>query len=142
MPIDFSNEVYLVAFNTFGRPITVMPVASQPGAASFAAVGIFDSRETDVLTEDSSIFSDSKTILDIRMEDFSVEPMQGDLIGVSDMPGSRGGSFEVSDVAGKGNAGGELTLTLKRWLGTPVAPPAAVGGLVAKEAADIAAFSG
>jgi hypothetical protein len=142
MPIDFSNEVYAVAFNVFGRPITVLPIVSQPGAASFGGVGIFDSRETDVLAEDGSLFSDSKTILDIRIEDFPMLPMQGDIVDVSDMPGAPGGQFEIADLAGIGNAGGEITLTLKRWVGSPLVmlPPAAVGRFVATEAADIAAF--
>ena len=122
MPIDFSNEVYLVAFNTFARPITVTPIASQPGAPSYGGNGIFDSKETDVLTEDGSIFSDSKTILDVRIEDFPVRPLQGDLIAVSDMPGAPGGMFEIADVAGVGNAGGELTLTLKALVPTKPTP--------------------
>ena len=122
MPVDFSNEVYLVAFNVFARSITVTPLASQPGVPSFGGYGIFDSKETDVLAEDGSIFSDSKTILDIRSEDFAVEPIQGDRVLVSDMPGARGGFFEISDVGGKGNAGGELTLTLKRIVPTKPTP--------------------
>ena len=122
MPVDFSNEVYLVAFNVFARQIVVTPIASQPGVSSFSGYGIFDSKETDVLAEDGSIFSDSKTILDIRSEDFAVEPIQGDRVLVSDMPGARGGFFEISDVGGKGNAGGELTLTLKRIVPTKPTP--------------------
>jgi hypothetical protein len=122
MPIDFSNEVYLITRNTFARDVTVTPIASQPGVPSFASYGIFDSKETDVLAEDGSIFSDSKTILDIRVEDFPVEPIQGDRVLVSDMPGAPGGFFEVADVGGKGNAGGELTLTLKRIVQTKPTP--------------------
>jgi hypothetical protein len=122
MPIDFSNEVYLVAFNTFARSITVTPVISQPGAPSYGGNGIFDSKETDVLTEDGGIFSDSKTILDIRIEDFPILPMQGDQVLISDMPGAPGGLFEVADLAGVGNAGGEITLTLKRVVPTKPTP--------------------
>jgi hypothetical protein len=122
MPIDFSNEVYLITANTFGRPITVTPIVSQPGAPSYDSVGIMDSRETDVLAEDGSVISDSKTILDIRIEDFPILPMQRDLVLISDMPGAPGGLFEVFDLAGIGNAGGEITLTLKRIVQTKPAP--------------------
>jgi hypothetical protein len=122
MPIDFSNELYLIAQNTFGRPVTFTPIVSQPGAAAYSAVGIIDSKETDVLTEDGGIFSDSKTILDIRIEDFPILPMQGDLVAISDYAGSPGGQFEVADLAGIGNAGGEITLTLKRIVPTKPTP--------------------
>jgi hypothetical protein len=122
MPVDFSNEIYLVAQNVFGRPITLTPIVSQPGVVSYGGIGIFDSRETDVMAEDGSLFSDSKTILDIRIEDFPILPMQGDLVSVSDMPGAPGGVFEVADLAGIGNAGGEITLTLKRIVPTKPTP--------------------
>jgi len=122
MAVDFSNEVYAICFNVYGRSITVTPVVSQPGAPSFNAVGIFDSRETDVLAEDASVFNDSKTMLDIRIEDFPILPMQKDLVTVSDMPGAPGGEFEVADLAGIGNAGGEITLTLKRIVPTKPTP--------------------
>jgi hypothetical protein len=113
MAVDFSTDVYLVAFNVFARPITVTPIASQPGAPAYANRGVLDSKEIDVLTEDGGIFSDSQVILDIRMQEFAVLPMQRDRIDIPDYMNVPGGSFEVADVAGIGNAGGELTLTLK-----------------------------
>jgi|SRR6516225_3557492 hypothetical protein len=114
MAVDFSTDVYLVAFNIFARPITVTPIASQPGAPAYDNRGILDSKEIDVLTEEGGIFSDSKVILDIRMLEFAVLPRQSDRIDIAYWMNSPGGSFEVVDTSGVGNAGGELTLTLKQ----------------------------
>jgi hypothetical protein len=114
MAVDFTNELYVYAQNVFSRPITVTPIASQPGQPAYDARGILDSKETDVLAEDGSVYSDSKTILDIRMQEFVVLPMQRDRIDIPPIASEPGGSFEVMDLAGIGNAGGEITLTLKR----------------------------
>jgi hypothetical protein len=61
---------------------------------------------------DGSIISDARVILDIRDAEFTVLPLQGDLI---DVPAANGlpaeGQFEVMD--GDPNGGGETTLTLR-----------------------------
>ena len=45
------------AFAAFARPITVRPVVSQPGAAPYAARGIWSSKPVDVQMADGSILS-------------------------------------------------------------------------------------
>lgn len=114
MAVDFSEDLYLPNYNQWARPVTVTPVVSQPGQPAYSNRGILDSKETDVLGEDGSVFSDSKTILDIRMQEYAVLPMQGDLVDIPFHQNVPGGSFEVDDLAGVGNAGGEITITLKR----------------------------
>lgn len=121
MAVNFSTDLYLIGYNVFARPITVTPVASQPGQPAYANRGIFDSKETDILAENGSIVSDSVTILDIRMEEFPVLPMQHDIIDIPYHAGTPGGTFEVLDLAGIGNAGGEITLTL-REIRSPLPP--------------------
>jgi hypothetical protein len=112
VPVNFSNEVYAHTQDTFGRPVTITPVNSQPGAPAYVTRGIFDVEALDIAAMDGSIISDARVILDIRDAEFTVLPLQGDLI---DVPAANGlpaeGQFEVMD--GDPNGGGETTLTLR-----------------------------
>ena len=63
------------------------PLVSQPARPPMAARCYFDTKETDILTEDGGIFSDSKTFIDIRMAEFAVLPMQGDIVDDPVSPG-------------------------------------------------------
>jgi hypothetical protein len=74
MALDFSTLVYLPNYDTFARPITVTPVASQPGVPAYTARGIYDTRPVDVAGMDGSITSDQQTILDVRDAEFLVVP--------------------------------------------------------------------
>src|SRR5262245_31704228 len=113
MAVNFSQNLYKFAWDQFARPITVTPVVSQPGAPSYENRGYFDTKESDILTEDGAIFSDSRTFIDIRMIEFAVLPMQGDIITIPQHEDVPGGTYEVLDLAGKGNAGGIITMTLR-----------------------------
>lgn len=113
MAINFSQDLYLKCWDTFARPCTVTPLVSQPGAPAYDNRCYFDTKETDVLTEDMAIFSDSKTFIDIRMDEFAVLPMQGDQVVIPFHAGVPGGTYEVLDLSGKGNAGGIITMTLR-----------------------------
>jgi hypothetical protein len=113
MAINFSENLYKFAMDAFARPITVVPLVSQPGAPSYAARAYMDEKATDILTEDGGIFSDSQIYIDIRIEEFPVLPMQGDHIDMAYHEGVRGGSFEVLDLSGMGNAGGMINITLR-----------------------------
>jgi hypothetical protein len=114
MAINFNDNLYSFVMNVFSRPVMVTPLISQPGAPPYPNRVYYDTKETDVLTEDGAIFSDSRTYIDIRMEEYPVLPMQGDLIDIPFHEGTPGGSFIVSDAAGDGNAGGMLTYTLRK----------------------------
>lgn len=91
----------------------VTPVVSQPNGAQYTARGILDIEDMDVAALDGSFVSETSVILDILDAEFTVIPMQGDLI---DIPSDGGvpaeGQFEVVD--GDPNGGGETTLTLRR----------------------------
>jgi hypothetical protein len=119
MPVDWSNELYAKCWDSFARPITVTPTVSQPGAPAYAARAYFDTKETDILTEANSVLSDSQTFIDIRRVEFSIEPKQGDLIDIPYAADVEGGTYEVMDLAGKGNAGGIITISL-RAIETPL----------------------
>jgi len=113
MALNFSDLVYLPAFNTFARPVTFTPIASRPGELPYDARGIFDTTPVDIVALDGSIVSEQRTILDIRDAEFTILPIQHDQVAV---PAAEGlpdaGSFEVTDSVR--NGGGETTLHLQR----------------------------
>ena len=114
MAINFNDNLYSFVMDVFSRPVTVTPLVSQPGEPAYGNRAYYDTKETDVLTEDGALYSDSRTYIDIRMEEYPVLPMQGDLVDIPFHAGTPGGAFIVSDLAGDGNAGGMITMTLKK----------------------------
>jgi hypothetical protein len=116
MGVDWSTNLQLPLQDLYSRPVTVTPVASQPGGAAYAARGIFDTDGMDYPGLDGSIISNSRTILDIRTYEFPVWPIQHDIIDIPPDPDTviEGGLFEVIDVNGFADGGGELTLVLRR----------------------------
>jgi hypothetical protein len=107
-----STEVYLVCQDTFGRPVTF--TSTSGNSFGGLARGIYDSSTLNVVMEDGSLFSDQRTILDIKADEFPTLPVQGDLINipvepVSGLPAL--GDFEITNVFH--NGGGEVTLELK-----------------------------
>jgi hypothetical protein len=114
MAVNFSTMVKLPAQDMFSVPITVTPVASQPGAPAYSRRGIFNTGAVDVPMTDGSVFSDQQTILDVRDAEFTVVPMQGDLISIPfDCNGAPLGNFEVTDADKDG--GGQTTLSLRKY---------------------------
>jgi len=115
MSVDFATWVYLPNFDVFARQITFYPLMSQPNVPPFAARGIFDTNEIDVVAMNGSIVTDSRTELDIFQPEWSVYPVQGDMVDIPWESDVDGGLFLIADVHGHGNAGGELTCTLARY---------------------------
>jgi hypothetical protein len=63
---------------------------------------------------DNSIYSDQKTILDIRESEFPLIPLRGDRVVIpADCNGVNQGEWEIID--SDTNGGGETTLTLRKW---------------------------
>ena len=115
MAVNFSTLVYLPNFDMFARPVTITPLASQPGMPAYIARGIYDTRAIDVQAEDGSIISDQQTILDVLDDEFTVVPEQLDriVIDVDVDAGTIGvGEYEVTDT--ESNGGGETTLIIRR----------------------------
>jgi hypothetical protein len=114
MAVNFSTLVYLPNYDMFARPITVTPLASQPGSPAYAARGIYDTRAVDVAAMDGSIISDQQTILDVRQAEFTKVPEQLDRINIpADAEGGPAlGDFEVTDT--EDNGGGETTLIIRK----------------------------
>jgi hypothetical protein len=115
MAVNFSTLVYLPNFDMFARPITVTPLASQPGMPAYTNRGIYDTRPVDVAGMDGSIISDQQTILDVRDEEFAVVPEQLDRINIppdADAGNIGVGDYEVVDC--ESNGGGETTLIIRK----------------------------
>ena len=113
MPVNWSQQLYAQTQDVYSRVVMITPVTSQPSGAQYTARGILDTEAMDVEALDGAFVSETRVILDIRDAEFTVLPMQGDLI---DIPSDGGvpaeGQFEVVD--GDPNGGGETTLTLRR----------------------------
>jgi hypothetical protein len=108
-----STLVYLPCQDLFGRPVTITPIASQPGAPAYSARGIYGTRALDVMGLDASIISEQQTILDIRDDEFAVLPAQFDLVNIpatDSVPAE--GDFEIKDASR--NGGGETTLVIRK----------------------------
>jgi hypothetical protein len=116
MALPFPTLVYEPCFEIFSRQVTFIPLVSQPGAAPYSGRGIFDTNEMDIeaIGEEHTFYSSTRTELDILQMEFDVLPMQGDRISIPEDESIPGGEFIVSSVSDKGNAGGEVCLTLKR----------------------------
>jgi hypothetical protein len=116
MAINFSTQLYKHQQDTFGRPVVFTPLQSQPNGAPYTARGILEQEAIDVAGLDNSIISEMRIILDILDAEYSVMPLQGDLVDipadVSGLPAE--GQFEVID--SDQNGGGETTLTLRRMV--------------------------
>jgi hypothetical protein len=115
MAVDFSKVVLDANYEFWSRPVTVTPVASQPGAPSYGARGIYSSGAIAIPAEGGMVISDQQTILDIMEVDFPVLPRQFDQITIPTDPASGLpplGDFEVVDVNSDG--GGETTLVLRK----------------------------
>lgn len=109
--IDFDALVLAPAMLTFARPVTVTPRKSQPDAAAYSAEGIWSSRHDDVPLEDGGILSVQNITLGVRLSDFEVAPVKGDLVLVP-AAGSypAAGLFEIDDTDEDGQGGAIWTL--------------------------------
>jgi hypothetical protein len=114
MPVDFSELVYLPAFNTYARAVFITPLASQgESIPAYQARGIFDTVAIDVVALDGSIVSEQRTIVDVRDNEFSILPVQGDQVAIpADGTLPDAGNWEVIDSVR--NGGGETTLTVRK----------------------------
>jgi hypothetical protein len=115
MAINFSTLVYQPCQDTFGRTVTVTPVASQPGGAAYTRRGIFGTRPVNIETAiGMAVLSDQETVFYIREVEYPTLPQQGDLLSipVDDAGNPAEDNWIVTDSSR--NGGGETTLTLQK----------------------------
>jgi hypothetical protein len=112
--VNFSTLLYGPAFDLYAVPITIRPIASQPGQPAYRARGIFNTVPIDVVSMDGSLISEQQTILDIRESEFAVLPRQLDLVTIPlDCNGVPLGNWEVTDI--DTNGVGMSTMQLRKW---------------------------
>lgn len=77
MPIDFAALVIQPCLDTFGRAVQYRPLVSQPGAAPFEILAIFDNEYLAVPAGEAFV-SQSVPQVGVRLSHFPVEPAPGD----------------------------------------------------------------
>lgn len=117
MGVNYSSDIYWPNYEIWARPVTFYPVKSQPGVASYVGRGIFNTVSIDIAASDGSDFSEQRTILDILEVEFPILPVQQDRLFIPADPGGmpEAGWWEINGT--DTNAGGESTLTLRKWMG-------------------------
>lgn len=111
--IDFDALVLNPATDIFSIVVTYTPAVSQPAAPAFVARGVYSSSALEVEMQDGTIFSDQQTKLDIRLAEFPAEPMEGDLVTITDSRHpANGRQFWIGTLHKDGQGGGTLLLRL------------------------------
>jgi hypothetical protein len=101
-------------FDFWAVPVTFMPYASQPSGANYQGRGILNRYSADVQALDGSMYSDQRTILDIRESEFPTMPIQKDHVFIPvDCNNVPKGEYVIVDLVS--NGGGQTMLTLKEF---------------------------
>jgi hypothetical protein len=101
-------------FDFWAVPVTFTPLASQPGQPAFGGRGILTTYSADVPGIDGSLYSDQRTILDIRESEFAVLPQQNDHITIPlDANLVPKGEYQIVDSVS--NGGGQTMLTIRKY---------------------------
>ncbi len=143
MAVPFATILYKPVFDFYAVPVIINPVASQPNGGTYSARGILDTNSVDVVAMDGSIYSDSKTELDILETEFTVLPIQNDRVTIpADCNGVNKGEYEIIDT--DSNGGGETCLTLRKWVTAkpPPSPSLPIGASALLTLGALRAFGG
>ena len=114
MAVNIDVLLQASIFDFWAISCTFLPYKSQPGAEGYGGRGIFGTYSSDVQALDGSIYSDQRTILDIRESEFAVLPMQNDHVVIpidaNDVPR---GEWVIIDASS--NGGIVTMLTIRRY---------------------------
>lgn len=114
MPVNLDVMLQSPIFDFWAVPVTFIPLRSQAGSGSYPGRGILGTTGIDVATEDGSLFSDQRTILDIREAEFAVMPQQDDHVIIpKDCNGVDKGEWQIIDASS--NGGGQTCLTIRKY---------------------------
>lgn len=101
-------------FDFWAVPVTFTPLASQPGQSAYQGRGILNTYSADIAGIDGSIYSDQRTILDIRESEFGVLPAQNDHVTIPlDCNNVPKGEYQIVDACSDG--GGSTMLTIRKY---------------------------
>ncbi len=114
MAVNFDVVLQSPIFDFWAVPCTFRPLVSQPGRADYDGRGILNTYTLDVVGQDGSIYSDQRTILDIRDSEFAIMPQQNDRVIIPvDCNGAVRGEYQIIDSTGDG--GGQTCLTIRKY---------------------------
>jgi hypothetical protein len=114
MAVNFDVVLQSPIFDFFAVPCTFRPLKSQPGAGDYEARGILNTYMLDVVGQDGAIYSDQRTILDIRDSEFAVMPQQSDRVIIPfDCNMAPKGEYQIIDSTSDG--GGQTCLTIRKY---------------------------
>lgn len=101
-------------FEFWAVPVTFDPRVSQSGGPAYAGRGILNTYTIDVPGIDGSLYSEQRTILDIRETEFAVLPQQNDHLTIPlDCNNVPKGEYVIVDASSDG--GGQTMLTIKKY---------------------------
>lgn len=112
--IDFAALALGPGIATFGRPVTVTPLASRPAKPPFPASGVWSVRNVDVALDHGGSMNTTTITLGIRLADWPVPPAKGMEIRVpaaGSYPDE--GKVWIDDIDPDGQGGATLTLKKK-----------------------------
>jgi hypothetical protein len=108
MAVNLDVTLQSPIFDFWSIPVTFMP----KGGASFPGRGILNTYSVDVQALDGSLYSDQRTILDIRESELAVLPKQNDLVDIPvDCNDAPKGVYQIIDASS--NGGGQTMLTIR-----------------------------
>jgi hypothetical protein len=113
MAVNFDILLQDPIFEFYAIPCTIIPRVSQPNAPNYAARGILNTVAIDVQADDESIYSDQRTIFDIRESEFPIMPQQDDHVIIPfDCNNAPKGEYQILDL--DSNGGGQTQLTIRK----------------------------
>ena len=113
MAINLDVLLQAPIFDFWAVDCTFLPIKSQPSAGSFPGRGILGTYSTDVQALDGSLYSDQRTILDVRESEFAVVPQQNDHVIIPlDCNNVPKREYQIVDAVS--NGGGETMLTIRK----------------------------
>lgn len=100
-------------FDFWSVPISIVPFISQPSAGTYPCRGIYNTYSMDVVGLDGSLYSEQRTILDIRDSEFATMPQQQDHVIIPvDANNTPKGEYEIIDMSS--NGGGQTMCTIRK----------------------------
>jgi hypothetical protein len=121
MAVNLDVMLQGAIFDVWAVPVTFLPIASQPAAPSYDKRGILNTYSIDVAAENGSLYSEQRTILDIRDSEFGTLPVQNDhCIIPKDCNNVPKGEYQILTAASDG--GGQTMLTIRKVMPPTVTP--------------------
>ncbi|MGY8661773.1 hypothetical protein Q3C01_05310 [Bradyrhizobium sp. UFLA05-109] len=114
MAINLDVLLQSPIFDFWAVDCTFVPIKSQPSVGNYSGRGILNTYSTDVTALDGALYSDQRTILDIRESEFAVLPMQNDHVIIPvDCNNVPKGEYQIVDAVSDG--GGQTMLTIRKY---------------------------